>query len=824
MDNKREGLPRGTILENGDSSYEIGDVFAYGGSSIIYRAVKDGRERVVLKEIYPARENGNFARNVNGQVEPSQMEMEDRPCDKSDVKTMIDTWKDCKLLNRLHDQLKKEEQIGHDVRNNSFLVCNLKELRGLHLQGNSTILKGFAEMDSMELSGRTLSEYFEDLSQEYKGAIPLEISLKIIKEIGNTLRKIHKAGFIYCDLSKGNIFLLNDTLTAVFIDFGSALPKEKEDSSVWTSAFIPSTWGHRAPEIAMEDNKKEGLREISEASDVYALLTFFYEFVAGKPFAEPFEFTKTKLTSLRMVSWKRLRKIGVVNPVEGLIINYILERGLLRNQKERIGSVHELLKLIAQVELIHRKESDLYASLKFSRIWHYEKTDRVLYSFFSQARPDLQSLNRALEQLERELLGEFHLDEAAYEYEWLDRWIHNMDSKDVTPHMEVMLAYVGLAIHNHYGECQKALNCFKTIEKYAAEMEISKYLDARLRVAETYANCFDYKKAFSLMKMNEKLLSARKVCYKEMANAIKKGSYDMAKTIEYGKTASALARYASFLGKWRTADKYFTLAIDEFQFDKANERRSRNAAIQMAISSMDKKRIEKYALMEWNVENLERKVLDILSEPEIHGQKLYDLHAYFKGIMFLDKENRESRENKKSQKSQERRESREKQKSQKSQLSVTFWDALEQLSKDEKVCDRKKHPWELIYRHAAILLAEHRGKVDDCVKKLFFLSRAVKSASCEFLDSLDSVSTLPFDTVLVLHMVTLLCEYKMEFTFANPKEQENWIAILERDMEKMAEYLWRYKCKIVEKEEWQVTNTWEERYELLMRCCRYEYE
>ncbi len=803
----REGLKKGTIIIDGENTYKIIDMFAYGGSALIYTAKKNESEICTLKEIYPSMENGEFIRNENGQIVPLKVSEKDRRNSGLFTYYIEKEKRASELLERLYLQLDKEEKIGYQLRDKSFLVCNLKVLKQPHLEGRSVRLKGFAEMMNMNSSGRLLENEVQTLSVKHYGCIPWKESIRILRQIAETMKKIHQSGYLYCDFSKGNIFLLKETKTAVFIDFGSAI--QKVNDCVETDQFIPATKGYRAPEIAQTVYGNREKRIISEASDVYALITFFYELISGEPFLQKIrqdaeekpdyfallrteEFAAGRNAAGRMVEWNRMKQIGIVNPVAGVILNYILMKGLSFDQTKRIRNIKELLELLDHLESVQEQEYNLYRALQLANQWKYEDEYPLLKKFFKKALPDKGSLKEALEQLGKELLSNFYLGDVLYSFQWLEAWFPAM-KEYITPRMKLLFEYSGLAVCNHNGDCQGAQEHYYECEKLKEQIELSQYLDARLRVAESYANCFRYDKAYKLMKENKDLLHKRKECYEEIADKLGVTAESIVKTVEYGKNLNAFARYAAFQRKEKEAKENAELAVKEFEFDESNRIRAYNSALQMAISFEDKNLFNKYYKMCIGTDEINAAVLKLLNHPNIKGQEVYNLYALLKSISVFHMEE---------------------------QMDPMFWESLKNLGSKKQM---EFHPWELIYRHAAILLAEHSKNVDDAAETLFRMSRNIKRPFQEF-PPMEKMRELPFDTFLVLHMMTWLQEYRLRWRFT---EDENLKEVYQKavcdNMERMRIYLKKNKCKVVSERQWESAKSMEEKYQLFKIYCAYEY-
>ena len=126
------------------------------------------------------------------------------------------------------------------------------------------------------LEGVTLSETIET-----GGPLPLKDATSIAYQLCAALQSIHDAGVIHRDLKPRNIMLVarNGGQKAVVMDFGLAHAVASESQSAETRATSPGlvmgTPEYMAPE------QFEG-REVSPATDIYALGLILYELVTGR--------------------------------------------------------------------------------------------------------------------------------------------------------------------------------------------------------------------------------------------------------------------------------------------------------------------------------------------------------------------------------------------------------------------------------------------------------------------------------------------------------------------------------------------------------------
>lgn len=265
-------------LKQGDQIHSEGQIYTiiglpigYGGSSILYRAIRsDSGLNYVIKECFPA-VMGKFIRE-NGVV---------TAIDKSGVK----------LLEQYSAMLEKEKEYGQKIGNASKRAIPIRD----RLKVQALIVGGkkcekcskaiLSVMDCMEGNGLFLSELLEIISARKEGVPSLctgglpgiYTTACIIEEILTALKEIHKAGFLYGDISPNNIFFAECVPesgkigSCYFVDFGSAKPLVDEvHTEIMEAAEIFSTEGYRAPEIIFAKKSNSGLR-LSIQTDIYAV-------------------------------------------------------------------------------------------------------------------------------------------------------------------------------------------------------------------------------------------------------------------------------------------------------------------------------------------------------------------------------------------------------------------------------------------------------------------------------------------------------------------------------------------------------------------------
>ncbi|WP_306817898.1 serine/threonine-protein kinase [Archangium lipolyticum] len=124
----------------------------------------------------------------------------------------------------------------------------------------------------------------ESLSKRLRqGAIPLQETLLIARQIGSALHTAHQAGVVHRDLKPGNVYLVPTESGGVvgqqvkLLDFG--ISKLVSAQTVHTQEdVLLGTPRYMSPEQAMGKN-----REVDARSDLFALGCIVYEMLAGRP-------------------------------------------------------------------------------------------------------------------------------------------------------------------------------------------------------------------------------------------------------------------------------------------------------------------------------------------------------------------------------------------------------------------------------------------------------------------------------------------------------------------------------------------------------------
>jgi serine/threonine-protein kinase len=107
--------------------------------------------------------------------------------------------------------------------------------------------------------------------------LPLEVALRITREVGDALTHAHRAGVVHRDIKPGNILLTADH--AIVADFGIAhAVVAAAGDQITESGLAIGTPEYMSPEQASGDTAAADAR-----ADIYALGCVLYEMLAGEP-------------------------------------------------------------------------------------------------------------------------------------------------------------------------------------------------------------------------------------------------------------------------------------------------------------------------------------------------------------------------------------------------------------------------------------------------------------------------------------------------------------------------------------------------------------
>ena len=132
-------------------------------------------------------------------------------------------------------------------------------------------------------------EYLEDRLRQYDQLVPLELSLSVIRQIGEALSYIHSQNVLHLDVKPSNILFRKDC--PVLIDFG--ISKRYDAGGGQTSSTPVGISKGYAP----LEQYNQGVQKFLPATDVYSLGATLYKLLTGQTPPEASEVNEDGLPS-----------------------------------------------------------------------------------------------------------------------------------------------------------------------------------------------------------------------------------------------------------------------------------------------------------------------------------------------------------------------------------------------------------------------------------------------------------------------------------------------------------------------------------------------
>ncbi len=309
-------LPIGSILVN---RYVVGRLMFYNQGSMTYIAWDStNRKKVAIKEFFLSSFGISVRRNKNGSVSSCWDE---------------DFFDNC-----------KEKFYNKARRLTSLIHPSLVHVQDV-FKTNNTI---YAVLEFVD--GKTL----EEILDEHDKKLPLSNIIDMISPIFDALEFIHKAGFLYENLSLSNIIFTQSGVKLMdfcesFIDY---LEKQDEEAD-FDLVFRP----YPIPFERMSPNGKVGAW-----CDVYAMAFIIYRSITG-------EWPKPVFFRLNNESLKPPSSFGI--PIS-LAQEKALLKGLAVNPKDRYQTMKEFYNALIDVQDSNGGTSNIMRRIKkgFSNLWN----------------------------------------------------------------------------------------------------------------------------------------------------------------------------------------------------------------------------------------------------------------------------------------------------------------------------------------------------------------------------------------------------------------------------------------------------------------------
>jgi serine/threonine-protein kinase len=182
------------------------------------------------------------------------------------------------------------------------------------------------------LEGETLAELVA------RGPLSPSHACELVVQLLSGLSAAHRKGIIHCDLKPANVMVTHpgpDRPLVKVLDFGVARPLL--EGAGQESSIALGTPMYMAPEQVCG-------QPVDERTDVYAASAILYVLLTG---TDPFT-GKTSQKIMEQVAHGELRPVLTANPQLPPELASIVEQGMRRKRKERIGSAEELSEKLMQ--------------------------------------------------------------------------------------------------------------------------------------------------------------------------------------------------------------------------------------------------------------------------------------------------------------------------------------------------------------------------------------------------------------------------------------------------------------------------------------------
>jgi serine/threonine protein kinase/tetratricopeptide (TPR) repeat protein len=232
------------------------------------------------------------------------------------------------FLHRFRREVRLARQVTHPN------VCRIYDL----FQDSDT--DGGCHFVSMEfLNGETLAERLRR-----SGRMKIAEALPVISEMAGALSAAHAAGILHRDFKTGNVMLVSpsheERVRTVVTDFGLAFRFTGGSTTRDAPTQFVGTPAYMSPE------QIEG-RELTQASDIYALGLVMYEVVTGKT---PFDATPTGLGAMRRLYEDPVPPRSYCPDLDGTLEKIILQC-LERDPSNRPQNAQDVIQAVSSIGL-----------------------------------------------------------------------------------------------------------------------------------------------------------------------------------------------------------------------------------------------------------------------------------------------------------------------------------------------------------------------------------------------------------------------------------------------------------------------------------------
>ncbi|MDL1894448.1 PEGA domain-containing protein, partial [Sphingobacteriales bacterium CHB3] len=228
------------------------------------------------------------------------------------------------------------------ARDEEFLKRFKSEAKALAKLQNSNIVSVFALRET-EIGFALVMEFVEGntLADRIRlnGALPLNKTLPIFKQLLTALDHAHRLGIIHRDIKPGNVMLTPQDVVKV-TDFG--LAKIQQVSSATVTMGTGGTLYYMSPE------QIRGLANVDARGDVYSLGMTLYETVTGRV---PFGNNATDFDIRQMIVEGKIPPADKFNPSLPKEVVKAISKSLEKDPAKRFQSAAEMWDMLSRVDV-----------------------------------------------------------------------------------------------------------------------------------------------------------------------------------------------------------------------------------------------------------------------------------------------------------------------------------------------------------------------------------------------------------------------------------------------------------------------------------------
>ncbi len=399
MPDGRSILPPGTILDFGQEGghYKIdGEPVGYGGSGILYPAVRVTKKDQAARADPAAREDPTAKEDQDAKKDPSAKKDQTASTRREgwvwEEDAMRVAVKECyplvrgAALNRRENgeilgqgdplyahargMLKKERAVTAQIYNKGFRLIPLWSLAekerisfdGEHFEETGNL---YGIMERLDEKGVSLGQVLRQ-KEEGRTSFRAYTAIALTGQVLCALKEVHENGYLHGDIQENNIFLKGGELErpeqgqVSLIDFGAARPLMADGATeAIADRSLYTTNGYTAPECFQGN---DGTLRLTRAADIYSVGYLLLRMLTGKAMDPR---ALQLVVNGKFLYGRQAKRIGCPSSVLGAL-NKILKKALEPGPAARYQSAEEMLEEIHRIERALAPKNSAIAAVDYA--------------------------------------------------------------------------------------------------------------------------------------------------------------------------------------------------------------------------------------------------------------------------------------------------------------------------------------------------------------------------------------------------------------------------------------------------------------------------